>query len=341
MKYLTKITFTFFALSLLLLSSCNNQSLSKRWFLVGGDIEFFVDLKAKKIQFLEGNTLIFEAQILEQKWIKNDKIRISAKMQKISNSYLAKYSGMNKFLLWIEKKKDNKLIVIFNKLPYHFSKIKGAGKKSPFRLLSNYEISSFMNSSNFKDVRKDYFLEILLNKEPALNEEEVRKQESKANKWVRKQLGVENVVIRKMLDYMTDMNPNTFWSSKEAQFNDTEMEVFLKASSGKKLKKPLKVRALYFRTGNLYKKQIFYKYHRVKKITVSFAKDYEGSLGSTKANYNDAKYTITLPDNIEEKMIVFLKPIPANSIRIEFDDFYMGYENAFAIFDFTVFVDNE
>lgn len=332
---------------LVILSGCSKISLEENWYLVGGDIRFYIDLKKKKIlRFSEKEKLILEASIQDYKFTEKNKLKVHALVREIGEKreYQLKYGGIQDFILWLEIQKGQ-MKLIFNKFyekPYYFSTQSRSGSQVPYRFISSYEVEDFKGSSNFKDIKRDNNLEILINKLPAMTREEVIKNEkSEARKWFREKYQVGNQVIRAMQDYLIDLDFSTYWATRPGDFWNTEMEIFIKDSSGKKLHKPVYIRALYFNTGNLDQKSRYYQYHRAKDVVVSFSRDYEGSLGSSKANYNEVKYYFELPDSIEEKIIVFLKPVPANSIRLEFEDFYMGYENAFALYDFTIFIDSD
>jgi hypothetical protein len=337
-------------LLIMILSNCSKFSLEKEWYLSGGDIRLFIDLKKEKvIRFSEGEKLIFEAAVTDYKVTEENRVKINAAIKKIGQKkeYQLKFSRLENFILWLEVgEKQMKLIFnSFYKKPYYFTTYPSSGKGPSHRFLSEYEVETFKNAPSFQDIQKDHNLEIISNKSPAMTEEEVIQNEKRGIRtWLRKQYGVGNRVIRNMTDYMIDKDFSTYWATQPGNFWNTEMEFFLKTSSGKKLKKPLPVRALYFNTGNIdryIKGGQYIQHHRAKDITVSFSRDYEGGLGSSKANYNEVKYSFTLPDTNNEKVIVFLEPIPATSLRIEFEDFYMGYENAFALYDFSIIIDSD
>ncbi len=331
-------------LLIILTWSCSKQSIEVNWVLIGSDIRLEIEVEKKYIKLLENEKLIFLAKIIEHKFEEDSKLMIKATMQKIGKrkEYQLKYQKLKNFTIWFEKK-TNQLKMIFNKFynkPYFFSLQPKNQVTTKFRMLSTYEVSQFNNTAGIKSARKDNNLEIILNKNPLMTKEEVIKFEKKPFRyWVKKKYNVENNVITEMLDYMLDKDPSTYWGTED--FWGTEMELAIKDSFGKKLKNPAKIRGIYFSTGNLDKKSKFYNFHRPKDLYISFSKEYDGSLGTPRANYNFVNYKVTLPDHMDDKYIVFFEALKANSIRIRFDDFYLGIYNSLAIYDFDIYIDSE
>jgi len=329
------------------LFSCGKQQIQENWYLIGSDIQLYLNLKKDKvIRLFDGKDLIFEASVEDYKFVEKDRLKVDALMKKIGNKpeYKLKYPDYKDFIVWFEiSPNKQQMKMIFNKFyknPYYFAVKHDNMLDNPYRFLSNFEIEAFKNSSNFKDLKKDNNVEFLINKLPLLNEEEVAKEEKKPErKWLREKYNVGAITIRSMSDYLGDMDFSTYWATKD--YWDTEFEIFIKDQFGKKLTQPIKIRGIYFNTGNLDQKANYFNYHRAKTIGIAFSKEYEGSLGISKANYNYLNYTATLPDNAEEKLIVFQNPVRANSIRLRFKDFYIGNKNAFALYDFAVFVDSD
>lgn len=314
---------------------------------MGSDISLYLDMKKERvIRLFDQKDLIFEASVEDYKFVEKDRLKVDALMKKIGNKpeYKIKYQEYKDFILWFEINKSKKQMkMIFNKFyknPYYFSDTKENLADSSYRFLSGYEIEGFRNSPNFKDLKKDNNIEILINKPPLMSDEEVIKEEKKPEKkWIREKYNVGNIVIQNMQDYLFDMDFSTFWATKD--YWDTEFEILIKDQFGKRLNQPIKIRAIYFNTGNLDFKPNYYNYHRAKEIGLSFSREYEGSLGISKANYNYINYNLVLPDSMDEKVVIFQNPVRANSIRLRFKDFYMGSKNAFAHYDLAVFVDSE
>ncbi|OHD14668.1 MAG: hypothetical protein A2Y41_06045 [Spirochaetes bacterium GWB1_36_13] len=320
--------------------SCKKLILNEFWYLSGDDIELYINLEKKELKLTEKKKLVFEAEIKEYENPEENKIRVSCVIKKIGQKqeYRVKYEGLKDFVLWFELKNDS-LKMIFNKFyhkPYYFRKTKNSFDL-PHRFLSFYELESFKNS--FKDAKKNYNLVFLMNKISKMSDEEVQKEEKRPYRnWMKEKYGIKNSVNQTMTDYLFDMDPSSCWITED--YWGTEFEFFIKDSYGKDLKNASKIIGIYFNTGNLDQKNNYYQYHRAKKIKISFSADYDGSLGTSKANYNYINYSLELPDTIEEKMLVFLKPVKAVSVRLEFEDFYMGTQDAFALYDFALYLDN-
>jgi hypothetical protein len=228
----------------------------------------------------------------------------------------------------------------FNAKPYYFYTTPINSDPMNFRLLSNYELESFRNSTGIKDAKKDNNLEIMINKQSLLSDEQVINEEKKPFRiWVKKESGNQDKVIRNMLDYLMDLDKTTYWATND--YWNTEFEFFLKDTSGRNLNKPLKIRAIYLNTGNVTKPNDYFDTHRIKDVNISFSKSYDGNLGSSKANYNYMNYKISLPDTVTEKMIVFLNPIEATSVRLQITDLFFGTKDELAIYDFNIYLENE
>ncbi len=330
-----------------IITSCNKHRVEKHWTLIGSDISLLLDLENKVIKLSERDKLIFELSVLEHRFDTDEKINVKATFKKIGNKneYKLKYGNMKEFIVWFELDKNDPTLMkmIFGKYyknPYYFSTKKTNMLQTKYRFLRNYEIQSFLSSIGIKNVTKDHNLEIITSKKPIMtNKDVLKKEKTQFRIWYKKQNDIPNIPINRMIDYITDMDPSTFWATKN--YWNTEFEFLIKDSFGKKMKKPVKIIGFYFNTGNLDKKQKYYQYHRLKEIEIFLSKEYGGSLGSSQANYNYVNYKLVLPDTQEEKMIVFFEPIKANSIRLKFNDYYMGYENALALYDIAIFVDSD
>lgn len=342
MKIQTKILCLFFIFTLY---SCSKHKIEPVWWLRGENIHLEIDLKEKKtLQFFEKKNLIFEAKIEEHQFSEEEKLKVKATITKVGEKkeYQLKYQQKGELIFWFEKQKNYLKMVcnkIFNK-PYYFSLSPFVANTTAFRILSGFEREGFKSSLNFKEAKKDHVLEILLNKPSLMSDEAVLKEEARPTRaWVReKKYGVLSV-IKTMEDYLTDMDFSTFWGTED--FWGTELEALVFDSLGKPLKKPAKIRAIYLNTGNIDKPARYFDYHRAKEIEISFSQDYQGGLGTSRGNYNTLKYKVLLPDTQEEKILVFFEPILAYAVRIRFKDFYMGYQNALAIYDFNLFLDND
>jgi len=336
---------TAFLFLFLILASCSKHSIDSVWWLNGENIRLEIDLKNRGVlKFSEGKDLIFEAKVEEFQFAEEEKLKVRAVISKTGekNEYRLKYQQKGELVFWFEPQK-NRMKMICNKLfnkPYYFSLSPQTPRESGFRLLSSFEKEEFKNSANFREAKKDHFLEILLNKPSLMTDEEVLKEEAKpVRQWVReKKYGVLSV-LKTMSDYLTDMDFSTYWAT--ADFWDTEMEILIRDASGKNLKKPAKIRALYLNTGNLDNLSRYFDHHRAKEIEISFSQDHQGGLGFSRGNYNEVKYKAILPDTQDEKILVFFEPINAHAVRIRFKDFYMGYQNAFALYDFNLYLDSE
>lgn len=330
----------FFCLFLL---SCTERNIPENWYMGGDDIKLYLSLKDKKIALFEKDDLIFDATIKEYEFIEKNKFKVNAFMNRVGEKYKIKYDNIKDFILWFEIDMNTSMKMIFShkstSKPYFFysTPINADGIK--YRLLNPYEIEIFKNS-NFRDIRKDYNLEILVSKPALMTDEQVIKEEQRGERqWIKKENGDRDKVIRTMIDYMLDTDTSTCWAT--ANFWNTEIEFFVKDSLGKNLTKPVKIRGVYLNTGNLYRISEYYNYHRAKDVSIAFSKTYEGSLGLSRANYNYLNYKVTLPDTANEKIIVFLQPIETYSIRLQFTDFYFGTKEAFALYDVTIYIDSE
>lgn len=325
---------------LIFLIGCSKKLPQTEWFLIGDNIKLFLDLEIeKKLRLTQENNLVFEAGIRDFEFVEKNKLRVDLTMLQIGEKpeYKIKYKELTDFVIWFEIGQDS-LKMIFTKFynkPYFFSS-KPIVYQIPARFLSSFEIEEFKNQ--FDDLRKDNLVEVLINKTPLLTPEQVIAEEKKAiREWLKEKYGLKNTVIRNMTDYMLDKDPSTYWATEN--FFGTEIEFIIKDLYGKNLSKPVRIRGIYFNTGNLDNKNNYHQFHRIKDVEIYFSTEYEGSLVSSQANYNYVNYRVTLSDKMEEKVLVFLEPIKANSIRFAFKDFYLGTTNVFAIFDIIVFVD--
>ncbi|PKL13856.1 MAG: hypothetical protein CVV50_03030 [Spirochaetae bacterium HGW-Spirochaetae-6] len=343
MRFLLRIGFCL--LVILSLSQCRERSIEKKWYLMGSNIELYLGLEEKTMILSEGKQLIFKAAIEDYEYPEKNKLKVRVKMVEIGalQEYQLKYRDFKEFILWFELN-EGRMKMIFNKYfdkPYFFSTRPENMTQSDFRLLRPFELADFRNSAGIRDARQDYNFQIYINKKPLMTPQEVQDFEKKPNReWIRKEQGVANLVIREMTDYLTDMDTSTYWGTED--YLDLEIEVLIRDSAGKPLKTPLKIRGFYFNTGDLYKKNQYYNYHRIKDVSLHMTPEYEGNLGMAKANYNYAQSDVTLADTIDEKIVVFYQSVEANSVLIKVKDFYFGtVQDWFALFDFTIYIDVE